>query len=240
MQRPFIHLILFFILIIPPALPATSNKVLEEADSLFSRKRYTQALPLYENLFDKYKLYSPKMLLKMAYIQEGLNNYTKALYYLNLYYEITHDKKVEGKIEKLAEKHKLNGFDYSDMKYFYNLYAEYKVQITFAFTIIISILGLWIFIASFKRKAEVKGAAAALLVFLIVFSVLHNLIGRYSTALVADTTYLMSGPSAGADVLEPLGQGNKVQILDEDDIWIKILYNDKKGYIRKNRILYLQ
>ena len=42
------------------------------------------------------------MLLKMAYIQEGLNHVGQALYYLNLYYLASKDKSVLGKMEELA------------------------------------------------------------------------------------------------------------------------------------------
>ena len=43
------------------------------------------------------------MLLKMAYIQEGLEQYPEALYYLNLYYNQNPSKKVLAKMETLAE-----------------------------------------------------------------------------------------------------------------------------------------
>ena len=43
-----------------------------QADSLFRAKQYTQSLSIYQSLLNK-NSYSNAMLLKMAYIQEGLN-----------------------------------------------------------------------------------------------------------------------------------------------------------------------
>src|ERR1041385_2293304 len=63
---------------------------LKMADSLYLKKQYTQSLELYREIFDQHS-YSPAMLLKMAYIEEGLGQNPMALYYINLYYEITHD-----------------------------------------------------------------------------------------------------------------------------------------------------
>jgi hypothetical protein len=52
------------------------------------------------------------MLLKMAFVKEGLGDYSNALYYLNLYYLKTYDKKVLKKMENLAERyHKLEGYE---------------------------------------------------------------------------------------------------------------------------------
>jgi len=48
---------------------------LKMADSLYGKKQYTQSLELYREIFNE-RNYSPAMLLRMAYIEEGLSQNT--------------------------------------------------------------------------------------------------------------------------------------------------------------------
>ena len=61
------------------ALGQQENPDLTLPDSLFQAKRYTQSFDLYHEILFSYKKASPGMLLKMAYIKEGLGNYSEAL-----------------------------------------------------------------------------------------------------------------------------------------------------------------
>ncbi len=54
------------------------------------------------------------MLLKMAYVHEGLNHTGQALYCLNLYYLATKDQRALDKMEALATKFGLEGYKNSD------------------------------------------------------------------------------------------------------------------------------
>src|SRR3954468_14023429 len=86
---------------------AQSQKI-TQADSLFRAKQYTQSLEVYQSLFNEQK-YSPAMLLKMAYIQEGLGKIGQTLYYLKLYHLATDDEQALRKMEELAGKFGLSG-----------------------------------------------------------------------------------------------------------------------------------
>src|SRR5688500_16903409 len=97
MQRPFsIFLaasIAFVLTTFTISHAQTSGYRLKTADSLFQAKRYTQSLEHYEEIL-RQRQYTPAMLLKMAYINEGLNQIGSAMYYLNLYHTATGDKSV--------------------------------------------------------------------------------------------------------------------------------------------------
>ena len=80
------------------------------ADSLFKVKQYTQSLKIYEEVLAS-RQYSPSMLLKMAYIHEGLGNVSQGLYYLNLYYQATGDHQTLLKMQELAVKNRLEGYE---------------------------------------------------------------------------------------------------------------------------------
>src|ERR1041385_4283576 len=75
---------------------AQSQKIIQ-ADSLFRAKQYMQSLEVYQSLFSEQR-YSPAMLLKMAYIQEGLGKIGQTLYYLKLYHVATDDEQALRKI----------------------------------------------------------------------------------------------------------------------------------------------
>src|SRR5688572_27345504 len=77
----------------------TSSFRLKTADSLFQSRQYIQSFEHYEQIL-KQNQYTPAMLLKMAYVQEGLKHNGLALYYLNLYYLTTRDKTA---LEKMSE-----------------------------------------------------------------------------------------------------------------------------------------
>ena len=54
------------------------------------------------------------------------------------------------------------------------------------------------------------------------------------------TTYLMSGPSAGASVISIVGEGHKLQITGKEDVWLKVRWMDKDAYVKQNSLLPLQ
>src|SRR5882762_7573316 len=83
------------------SLQAQPNAYLQKADELYKKKQFTQSFELYEQLFHQGKS-SPAMLLKMAYIQEGLGHISRTLYYLTLYYKETRDERVLAKIDEIA------------------------------------------------------------------------------------------------------------------------------------------
>src|SRR4051794_12076098 len=72
---------------------------LNKADSLFYKQKYTSALSLYEEILETSDQFSLQMLLKAAFIEEALGDYTTSLYYLNLYYKYHPNKKVLEKME---------------------------------------------------------------------------------------------------------------------------------------------
>src|SRR3989337_2464064 len=111
-QRPYLKFLVVSIVLSLSTFQSSaqiSGYRLKTADSLFQAKRYTQSLEHYEEIL-RQKQYSPAMLLKMAYVYEGLNQIGSAMYYLNLYYIATSDKSVLDKMDELATKYDLEGY----------------------------------------------------------------------------------------------------------------------------------
>jgi hypothetical protein len=94
-------------------LGQNTRQKIKHADSLYRAKQYTQSYTIYQSLLAQNQ-YSPAMLLKMAYIQEGLGHQGLCLYYLNLYQNASDDHQATTKMEELANKHRLEGYQSSD------------------------------------------------------------------------------------------------------------------------------
>ena len=92
------------------ASAASAEDILKKGDSLYSGRKYTQAFEVYQSLHAGGQ-YSPTMLLKMAYIQEGLGHLGESMYYLNLYFLATDDAQALKKMEELAQKNNLEGYE---------------------------------------------------------------------------------------------------------------------------------
>jgi hypothetical protein len=210
----------------------SAQSVLKTADSLYVAKRYTQAIEQYETLLN-YNTYSPAMLLKMAYIHEGLGNIGKALYYLNLYHLATNDKDAVFKMEDLAAKYNLDGYAASDKEHFLSFYHDYHVYISFLLAAILIFLLSTIFYTRFKLRKQPVAGPIALVVIILVF-VGHINFGERVTSgiLTGKTSYIMKGPSAAAPLLTIVGDGHRVEVIGKKDVWLKILWHGQIGYVR--------
>ena len=133
--------VILFFARIPAILGQISGFRLQQADSLYIDKKYTQSLEHYKTILSQDQ-YTPAMLLKMAYIEEGLNHIGPALYYLNLYYVVSNDKTVLTKMEELATRYNLEGYENSDADQAFTFYRDYHFHITLALGVIAHIFCL--------------------------------------------------------------------------------------------------
>jgi uncharacterized protein YgiM (DUF1202 family) len=54
--------------------------------------------------------------------------------------------------------------------------------------------------------------------------------------LMQDNTYLMRGPSAGAGVLTQLKAGHRLEVVGQEDVWLKVIWNNEIAYVREGFI----
>jgi hypothetical protein len=214
----------------------TSSYRLKTADSLFLAKRYTQSFEQYESIL-KTREYTPAMLLKMAFIQEGLEHVGQAMYYLNLYYLATRDKTVVDKMEELATKYNLDGYASSDADRFLSFYHDNYTYISITLCAL-AILFLSMMFYTKVRKKHRPVSSLILLSLVVVASGYHLYVGEgVSSAIVtSEHAYLMEGPSAGASVLDVVGDGNRVEIIGKKDVWLKIRWDNVTGFVKENSV----
>lgn len=208
------------------------------ADSLFEQRKYTESFNIYQSILNKEKQTTPRMFLRMAFIKEGLGDYSKALYYLNEYYLKTSDKNAQNKMEEIANANNLKGFDISDKTFFIRqLRTSYK-----EITIGVFVFALFILVIIFYKKYKLQQKPIISGILLVIFlSVLFYLINfGYKTnegIIIENYTYIMAGPSAGASLIEVVKNGHKVKIMEEGEVWTTIEWNGYKGFIKKNKIM---
>ena len=216
---------------------SANTMVLQQADSLYNLRQYTESLRLYEQLFYENQQASPAMLLKMAFIQEGLGEYSEALYYLNEYYLTTSDESAIEKMRKLSTQYQLRGYEYSDYDLFYNLIRKYRY---FAIYGLCAILLAVIAYVAFSKRDRAEKPYGVGVTFVILLGALFYFT-NYSVSpplaiIMDDHTPIMSGPSSGANVIYISEKGHRVRVEGSKDIWTKIEWNGETAYIRQNNL----
>lgn len=242
MQRHVLKIVIILLALFQtaPALFAqVSGYRLQQADSLYEKKQYVQSLDHYRSILDQ-KEYTSAMLLKMAYIEEGLNRVGQALYYLNLYYLASNDKLVLDKMDELAAKYNLDGYKNSDADLALSFYHDYQLQISIALAVLslffLSLLFYW-------RKKGNRSVTTGVVLFIVLalFGIHLNFGGQISTAIVGEpNTYLMDGPSAGASVVSVIHEGHRVEVIGKTDVWYEVRWNENSVYVRDHDLLMVE
>ena len=231
----------YYISIVLLAIFSFSNKIisknlsLNKADSLFNLKIYTEAKLIYDSLYFKESLYSESMLLKMALIEEGLENYEKSIYYLSQYQSINNNESSEIKIKKIANNYDLKGYEKNDFDYLQNILKKNRIIIIYSLLLLI----LLIFVINIYRILKNKKAPTLLPTFYVIsilFLLIININLPKSGIVYFENTFIMEKPSSGSNLYQIVKKGDKLKIIGEESVWYKIKINETEKYIRKKNI----
>lgn len=214
----------------------SANNQVNRADSLFKAKQFTQSYALYNSIL-KEGNYSPAMLLKMAYIQDGLNHPALCLYYLNLYYKATDDYQAVTKMEDIAAKNRLEGYQSSDTSQALLLIQKKADQIMFGLSTLVFFL-LAVMIYQKRKKFNLVLSGVLLFLFCCLLIAITNWTGKPSLAIISQSsTYLMSGPSSGSSVIAIINEGHRVEVEGKKDVWLKIQWKDKDAFVKESSVI---
>lgn len=218
---------------------ANDEVLLKTADSLFADRQYTESFKIYEELYQE-GLYTPAMLLKMAFIQEGLGEYSEALFYLNEYFLFTSDERVIEKMQQLSNEYNLRGYDYADYDLFLNFFRKYRYAFLYGL-LTLALAGLAYFAFTGKQQATKPYGFGIAYVFLLalLFFLANYSLGPTRAIITADNTYIMSGPSAGAKVIHVSKKGHRVKVDGQNDIWTEIEWEGQTAFIRQNNLRFI-
>ncbi|WP_460880634.1 SH3 domain-containing protein [Pontibacter rugosus] len=223
-----------------PSYAQADNLTLAKADSLFLTQYYSEAFELYEQILEEEQYYSPQMLLKMAYIKEGLHDYTDAMYYLHMFYTKEPSRSTLKKMEELAQVHRLQGYEYSDLQFFKTQFSKYYMRLLEAMLLIAVVTVTVVLILLRRGRRFDKPFKIGLTVYLLFILYYVNFLSLGEAGIIRnDHVAIMSAPSAGANWMATASQGHKVPITGEQDIWYEIKWKGEKAYIRKSNLLEL-
>lgn len=211
---------------------------LSKADSLFANQRFSDAKLIYSKAFFEENKTSQSALLKLAFMEEGLQNPVSTLFFLHQYYLFNPDSRLKNRIEDLASQNKFSGFSIDEADYAYFLYRVYGRQFE------LGLFGISVLIFLFLVYRKIKKVSLGynpvfVILFLLPSAYLFNFHLPYKRAILSgDKIFLMSGPSSGASVVDVLGMGHRVEWVGSTDIWYEIKWNEKKGWVKKSDLLF--
>ncbi|HLT81056.1 MAG TPA: SH3 domain-containing protein [Cyclobacteriaceae bacterium] len=222
---------------IAPATAQTSSYRLLTADSLFRARQFTQSLQHYEAMLENGE-YTPAMLLRMAYINEGLDRPGKTLYYLSVYYQSTGDRAVLRKMEELATKYNLSGYTVTDADRLLSWYLESRDYISLTLAALCLLLLAVAFRIRFRTQRRPIGSFITLTIFLALLLVHLNVGDNLQRGIIAKAnTFIMTGPSPGSDVVERVGEGHRLDVIGKKDVWLKVRWNGQTAYVKEGNVL---
>ena len=224
------------ILIIVSFNTFSQERELMNADSLFYNENYSESKKIYDSIFYINKFYSESMLLKMATIEENLNNYEKSIYYLSIIQRKNRDNLIQEKINQIVSKNSLDTYDLSDKDYVILSFSKYKSKLlSVLVTLIFLIFTANIFLVFKNNKPSffLKGFYILSFLTLIIINYKVPRIGIISN----NNTFIMNDPSSASDVFMIINKGEMLKITNKNmEAWYEVSIENKKKFIRKKNL----
>lgn len=225
---------IFFLLFLQSIHCQANVPQLLVADSLFQQRSYKEAMEIYHRNY-QLGIYSPSMLLKMAFISEGIGDNENATLYLSKYYDLSPNPQTITKIKSLTGQSELVGYEVSDGMRFVLFLVEFKEVIVGAMTLtlILTLIFLW---AKGNKLTEARFYWPSVILITLIF-VTNNFLKAQNAALVTNSpTLIVSEPSAGGEMVDLVEPGHRVKIRASKDIWYEVEWKEKIAYIRKDNV----
>ena len=231
-------LLLFFLIWLGFSQLATAQKVSPElirADSAFEAGAYQLAYRRYRGLLRQEAVASPRLLMRMAYVQEGLGHYPAALYYLSMALARQPRLSTWRKMADMARTQRLTGYPETwrqDLQLTFRRYYYFGLQVLLLGAVV---AGTLLFV---RRHQTTRGWWVTYGVYLLLTGVYLNLLGTERAALVVrPRAALMAGPSAGAAWLTTATAGDRLIVQGQQDTWYQVQWQGQEAYIRTQDLL---
>jgi hypothetical protein len=210
-----------------------ASQLIEQADAAYRANRMDKALPKYKELLNTYRRTSPRILQRLASGEEAQGSIPQTLYYLNLLYTLQPQESVRTHMESLAQQYQLEGYDMDEWDFFRKLLRRFSVHLFAGFALgIAALVGLlwW----RRLRGKKLRLLPLAVLLLLVLASAALNLDFRYGKAIViTGKAAFMSEASAASHMLGQVPPGTRLTVLGTTDIWMRVVYKDKQGFVNK-------
>lgn len=215
----------------------TTFQLLREADSLFAQNRGEAARLKYEQLVRQPGQTQPTVFLKLAQLYERQNRDADALHHLNRYYELRPSAEVLRKMSELADEHDWVGYELNDFNLLVLLYKQYGHYLVGVMLALAAYVFSVLLIKKFKHQYILPRHLVLFLLYLLGVGILVNLPENYAVAIVrSPTAILRIEPSAAAAVADAVGMGNRLNVLGNDDVWLRVVWNNQLSYVRQSDV----
>lgn len=207
---------------------------LEKADSLFNARSYKEAMAIYDSNYQS-GIYSPAMLLKMAFISEGIGDNERATLYLSKYYDLDPNPQAITKIKSLTGQSSLVGYEVSDGQRFLIFLTEYQDYIVGALSLflVLSILTSWI---TGRKSEKTQTFWPTILLIVLIFGANNFLNGPRTGLVTSSPTFIVTKPTAGGELVDMVEPGHRVRIKSSKDIWYEVEWKNERAYIKKEDV----
>jgi hypothetical protein len=228
----------YWLLISLPAAAQPGALKLQKADSAFVAGAYLPAFQLYRQVLRQHAVASPRMLLRMAYVQDGLGHYPAALYYLSMAHKRQPNLATWRKMVALARDRRLTGYPDTwrqDLHLLVQRYYYPGLQILLIGAVTGGMLLL------LRRGRLSRGWWVSYGTYLLLTGTYLLGLAPERVALVArPRAALMSGPSAGSSWLTTAAAGDRLLVQGRHDTWYRVQWQGQDAYIRTQDLLLVQ
>jgi tetratricopeptide (TPR) repeat protein len=221
-----------------PVLAQNNSRTLAKADSLFEAGAYEQAYPLYRQVLRQEQLVSNRLLLRMAYIQEGLEHYPAALYYLSLAQARQPRAATWRKMTELAQNYRLTGYTNTWQQQLLITIRRYYYRVLQALLVGAVVGGTLLLVRHHQTGTGWWAVYAGYIGLTVVYL---NMFGPEKVGIVSQSTAaLMAAPSPGATWLTTAAAGDRLVVVGQRDIWYEVQWRGQPAYIRRHDLMLVQ
>lgn len=218
------------------AADSSPDILLKQADQAFESDQYTEAMDLYTDLFQEGH-YSEKMLYRLAFMHEKLENFPEAIYFLRKASQEYGDRGTSERIRKIMRAKKvLRIFTSDGWDAYYAFFRSWGMLIWGLFTAATLVLLLHFFL---PKKYAFKGRLTAYQVswgfFIVMGAILyyHHVETPTRGVIVQGTSFYTAPSYAAENKPEALSQGELVTIKSEKDIWVEVSAGGQRWWVPK-------
>lgn len=235
-----IFFFIFFFTIAQIANSQIDRAEIEKADLLFKNNHLLEAEKIYNQNLESNKPAQKQILLKLAFIAKEKNNWLDELYFLSSYQSQKASWAISKRMNEIAEKRKLKGYDldiWARLQWFYFNYYGYIISILIFPAIL---MGLSLFLKKIQNQSFSKNQVGIFLIYLIILLAINNFPSFISQGLCANTkTYARNFASSAAPVVQILPKGTHINYIFKRGDWVPCLIEGEIGYIKTKDLLFI-
>ncbi len=212
---------------------ATSHSILaqsQRADSLFELGQYEAALPLYRAQVWQQRQASARSLLRLAFAEHQQAHYTAELLYLNMALARQPRLSTWRQLAALAQRQRLVGYPTTwqqDVRIQLLRYYYPVLQVLLS----IAVLAVVVLLLQRQRTGQLVWLGYSLFL-LATGSYLYWLRPMPTGVVARPGVALMAGPGAGSAWLSTAAPGDRLPVLDRQDIWLRVRWQERTAYVR--------